>query len=282
MTRWLIPAKTFLVGEYVALSGGPAVVLTTSPCFEVSWSEKTERAFHPNSPAGRFCDDHGLTPHLSWFDPYHGLGGLGGSSAEFIGSFRAYCEINNRPFLIDELLTSYWHYAWSKTGARPSGYDVIAQTMDGCALIHQAEEMASSSDWVFEDIGYILVHTHHKLPTHHHLEQIRLDKLGLLDLHSIAKSAQVSFKSASSSGFIEAVQAYHDVLDKMKLVTPTTQGIIKNLSLETKPLAIKGCGALGADVVLMLIERERVYDLKKVIESKKYTVVATSEDIYRK
>ena len=31
----VIPAKTFLVGEYLALTGGPSIILTTTPCFEL-------------------------------------------------------------------------------------------------------------------------------------------------------------------------------------------------------------------------------------------------------
>ena len=34
--KWRIPAKTFLLGEYAAVAGESAIVLTTSPCFELS------------------------------------------------------------------------------------------------------------------------------------------------------------------------------------------------------------------------------------------------------
>lgn len=282
MRHWRIPAKTFLVGEYVALSGGPAILLTTDPCFEVSWLEKTERAFHPNAPAGRFCDDHGLTNHLSWFDPYHGFGGLGASSAEFVGSFRAYCEVVGRSFVLDELLASYWHYAWSQKGVRPSGYDVIAQTLEGCVLIHEAKKFRKACAWPFSDIGFILIHTRHKLATHHHLENVVLNSPALLELYDIAHAAKAFFEATSSADFVQAVQAYHNALDAMSLITSTTTNMIETLSSEIRPLAIKGCGALGADVILMLVEQERLSDIKNTILSMKHTIVGTSEQIHIK
>ena len=54
MITWKIPAKTFLVGEYAALTGACAIVLTTKPCFsfslqcgDVSTQAFKQNFFHP-------------------------------------------------------------------------------------------------------------------------------------------------------------------------------------------------------------------------------------------
>ncbi|MDX9731027.1 MAG: hypothetical protein RBT63_04590 [Bdellovibrionales bacterium] len=101
--RLSIPGKTFLVGEYLALVGGPSIVLNTSPCFEFEWElEKAtdegmrgiHHPFHINSPAGqwlaRLSDSLGAdipSVTIHFVDPHNGKGGLGSSSAEFFGAW---------------------------------------------------------------------------------------------------------------------------------------------------------------------------------------------------
>nr|WP_256594408.1 hypothetical protein [Legionella pneumophila] len=51
--KWQIPAKTFLLGEYAAIAGEPAILLTTSPCFTLTLTENAKlEGIHPESPAG--------------------------------------------------------------------------------------------------------------------------------------------------------------------------------------------------------------------------------------
>ncbi len=279
MSSWRIPAKTFLIGEYIALSGGPAILLTSEPCFELSLVDDAILPFHPHSPAGRFCVQHQLDRRLVWHDPYGGLGGLGASSAEFVASFYAYCDVYQRSFCLDELLEMYWAYA-SKKGQRPSGYDVMAQTLHACVMIHQTKKQRYVMSWPFDDIGFILVHTKHKLPTHQHLQEARFSDLETSDLYRIAESAWASFEMHSSEGLTQAIHAYHLALGRMMLVAHTTMLMIETLNHEIKPLAIKGCGALGADVVIMIVEQSRFTMVKTVLQEKNYTILATSEKLY--
>ena len=44
-----IPSKTFLLGEYVAMYGGPAMVALTNPCFGMDMTKR----LHPASMAAR-------------------------------------------------------------------------------------------------------------------------------------------------------------------------------------------------------------------------------------
>lgn len=91
--KWLIPAKTFLLGEYAALAGASAILLTTYPCFELTLTSKNNQLseIHPKSPAGVWWQQQHLDHGLIWNDPYTERGGLGASSAQFLASYLASC-----------------------------------------------------------------------------------------------------------------------------------------------------------------------------------------------
>ncbi len=103
--KWLIPAKTFLLGEYAALAGQSAVLLTTSPCFELSLSKEAGlHGIHPDSPAGRWWKENAQSEvGLQWHDPYQGCGGLGASSAQFLGAYLASMYLQKRDIQQQEL-----------------------------------------------------------------------------------------------------------------------------------------------------------------------------------
>lgn len=150
--KWQIPAKTFALGEYVALKGGPAILLLTSPSFVMRVTDPPNRdpspnpnrdregaenllppgsenldlqGIHPNSPAGRFWRAQGFKHGLCFEDPYEGRGGFGASSAQFVGAYRAYCELRGLSFDRETLLSTYQQFA-----TVGSGYDVLAQSVD--------------------------------------------------------------------------------------------------------------------------------------------------------
>lgn len=159
--KWSIPAKTFLLGEYAAVMEESAIVLTTSPCFELSLNHHAELSgIHPESPAGQLWQrkkqgDYGL----SWFDPYQGRGGLGASSAQFIGAYLACSNSLHASPSADDLLNAYFEYAWNGEGLRPSGYDVLAQAKHGCVYINRRKHIIECYQWAFADIGFILLHS---------------------------------------------------------------------------------------------------------------------------
>ena len=202
--KWLFPAKTFLVGEYVALQGGPALVLTTKPCFEVSLEEgNATNDFPVNSPAYNMWqkDLSAYNYSLHWHDPYFGLGGMGASSAQFLGGYYARSYLNNSPILREELLANYLQHAWNGKGIAPSGYDVIAQSMGGCVYIESNTGTYQNYAWPFSDIAFILLHTSKKQATHIYLEN--LAELGSLDkLTDLSKTVCDAFINNNSANFI--------------------------------------------------------------------------------
>ncbi len=280
---WTIPAKTFLLGEYVALQGGPAIVLTTTPCFEVGVSrEQTCSAIHPDSPAGLLWTKSNSDSQLTWYDPYQGIGGLGASSAQFLGAYRS-LGLQQRSKK-DTLLDAYWACSWqAKKGIRPSGYDVLAQDSSGCVYINH-HVVSASYPWPFRDMAFILLHTGDKLPTHDHLQSISSIRLtnAMTSLISTVLSGKEAFERADSTQLIDAVQAYHQTLTLLDLVADRTQKQLACLKRDLDVLACKGCGAMGADVLFVLVPSDRLLTCKERFNLEGWSVLATSNDLYDK
>lgn len=277
---WTIPAKTFLLGEYAALQGGPAIVLTTTPCFEVGLSsEQSTPVIHPDSPAGLFWEKAGIDSQLTWHDPYQGIGGLGASSAQFLGAYWAVTDSQSQQNQ-SALLEAYWACSWQpEQGVRPSGYDVLAQASSGCVYLHGHAEKPMSYNWPFTDIAFILLHTGDKLPTHHHLQAIQLTE-AMTSLTSIVLSGKEAFEQADSTQLIDAVKAYHQALTALDLVAERTQEQLARLMDDQDVLACKGCGAMGADVLLVLVPSHRLLACKKRFDLEGWPVLATSDNLY--
>lgn len=276
--KWLIPAKTFLIGEYVALSKGPAILINTSPFFTLRQNDNPGlEGIHPQSPAGKYWQDHGrVSIGLSWEDPYTGKGGLGASSAQFIGVFTASHEIKNQTFSQDELLNAYFKYAWNGEGIKPSGYDVLAQAQhSSCVFIEKGK--VEKLHWPFEDIGFLLLHTGKKLPTHIHLHMLNFSGAEK-ELETIVHEAKEAFTKLDSQSLTDSINNYHYQLKSLGLVAPHTQKIIEEIN-EPEIMAMKGCGAMGADIVLVLVKRNTLEPLTKSLQKKGYNVITTSANL---
>jgi mevalonate kinase len=279
--KWQIPAKTFLVGEYLAIINGPAIVLATQPCFEMSLVQQDEILdIHPDSPAGQWWLKNKVEPYgLRWKDPYNGLGGLGASSAQFLGAYLATCKIFNQPQNREILLDAYLQCAWSKEGAKPSGYDVLAQTQNQCVFIDKQKNAPISYPWPFKDISFILMHSGQKLSTHYHLKNLILPK-EITQLATIVTMAQEAFKKVDSQLLIEAINKYQENLMRLQLTAPHTIEYIRLLRREPNILAAKGCGALGADILLVVIQNEYLNELIHKFKQEEWTILGTNDNLY--
>ena len=280
--KWLIPAKTFLVGEYAALLGGSAIVLTTTPCFEMTLGdEKTRKTeVHPNSPAGQWwANQQGLGKTLLWRDPYEGIGGLGASSAQFLGAYLASCHLTQCEPNSQDLLEGYHESSWGGEGLRPSGYDVLAQSQHRCVYINRQQGVMQSYDWVFEDIAFLLVHSGQKLATHSHLKQVNLPD-PIHELSTIAESAHAAFENQSSEQLITAVDAYQTALSKRGLAAQYSMEQVQELKLQKHVLTAKGCGAMGADVLLLIVEKHFLEEVSRNLVLNGWNILANSHHLY--
>lgn len=276
--KWLIPAKTFLLGEYAALAEESAIVLTTTPCFELSLSSSTE-GIHPDSPAGRWWQQQNQKQGLAWHDPYAGLGGLGASSAQFLGSYLASCALQQRIPTLDEMLQAYYQCAWTGKGLRPSGYDVIAQSQHGCVYINKKNKMIQSYSWPFKELSFYLIHTGIKLATHHHLQNAALPQ-SIHELANIVEQAKQAFIHVDSQQLIDCINIYQQKLTELNLIAEHSLELIRHLKSYPEILAIKGCGALGSDVLLIITAKNNAKTLQNKLDQEGKKILATETSLY--
>lgn len=254
------PGKTFLLGEYLALMGGPAILLCTAPRFRlrIESSPKSELVgIHPDSPAGKFVARHpayfeNLSLHFE--DPYRGIGGLGASSAQFALCFawqQQRSAISDSDIFL--ALEEYQQVAWDGQGIAPSGADVAVQFKGGICYFHKKTGLLEANTWPFVDSEFCLLHTGKKLATHHHLKE--LDQLNFSDLEGIVNAGLLSLKNKDSRGLASAINQYADSLLAKKLVAENTQIQLQKIHQQAGVLAAKGCGALGADIIFVLLEK---------------------------
>lgn len=276
MTSWQFPAKTFLLGEYAALTGAPALLLTTTPYFELHLTDSNALInIHPASPAGRWWLAHQPQDWgLRWHDPYQSVGGLGASTAQFLGVFSAYHAISKQRFTRHELQFAYRNYAWSGQGQPPSGYDLLAQfTGGGCVYVNGLQQTILS--WPFANLAFILVHTGHKVATHDHLAQLNLTT-DLTELVQLVEHGYHAFQQGNNEQLITTVNAYYTALNRLHLVAPHTQALIKQLRHCPHILGAKGCGALGADVILLLTPTNALMSTEQYLTTSGLRILATS------
>lgn len=279
--KWLIPSKTFLLGEYAAVAEASAIILTTTPCFELSLTNKEGlEGIHPDSPAGIWWSQHGYKDHgLSWYDPYQACGGLGASSAQFVGSYLATCHLQKTTPKLNAMLEVYYQICWSGKGLRPSGYDVIAQSQYACVFINKQSNTVQSYSWPFKDLSFLLLHTGRKLATHHHLQDSSLPT-EIDYLSTIADQAKEAFEQVNSKKLINAINEYHQKLTELSLVAKHSLELINSLKTNPEILAIKGCGALGADILLIITSINDVEALRDKLISNNWSILASQENLY--
>jgi mevalonate kinase len=278
--KWFIPAKTFLLGEYAAVAEASALIITSTPCFELTiTSEAKLSGIHPESPAGLWWLHKNVREGLFWNDPYYGQGGLGASSAQFLGAYLANCHLDNTPPDLNQLLCAYYESSWTGQGLRPSGYDVIAQSQQGCVYINKQQKEIISFDWPFQELEFFLIHTGKKLATHHHLIDTTLPHQ--IDyLSFLVDEAKQAFEHADSNKLITAINDYHQKLSELGLVAEHSLNIINVLKQYPEILALKGCGALGADVLLLITSTTRAAMLVDKLKMQNLKILATSSNLY--
>src|SRR5437773_791580 len=141
-----VPSKSFFVGEYTALNGGPAIIVATAPRFELKvrqgagWLVGIDK----NSPAGQLVKKYALFFNqfdMEFTDPHLGRGGWGASTAQFLAcyallqwqdtaSFESDIE-SEKYFDSHRMLNTYKEVAWDGKGIAPSGADLIGQLKGG-------------------------------------------------------------------------------------------------------------------------------------------------------
>ena len=257
--RLSVPGKTFLLGEYVALSGGPSILAATGPRFVLEATKGTAAgaaAFSSASPAGKFLAK--ASPNLGGWsfrfsDPHKGKGGLGASSAQFALLYafeKGFSSLAPESFDWGALLDDYLACAWSGEGQRPSGADVVAQLCGGLTHFDGREKRARQLKWSFTNLTFTLFRTGAKLATHEHLKRHMLTPTDTL--RESVHDATGAMETGDRELFVRAVREFSENLADAGLTAEATIRLIDDAEAKTGViLAAKGCGAMGADVVAL-------------------------------
>lgn len=268
----MIPGKTFLLGEYVAMFGGPALLALTKPCFELD----NLKRLHPACPASRLWQDKtGKNCDWGLKNPYLGRGGLGASSAEFL---LAYQQLFPGDIDISHLRQIFNKYSNYGKGIPPSGYDLMAQTSQGCVIVESSPLLLHSFPWEFNELGFILVHTGVKLATHEHLKVV--NQINWKPFVPFVEKACEAMQDNNTEAFLSSVTNFSAELYQQHLVAKHTQFLIKDWTSKLPILAIKGCGAMGSDVVAIFSLRENIDYIVYFLKEKSFFVLATNDDLY--
>lgn len=253
------PSKTFLTGEYAVLVGGPALVLNTQPRFEFrakSGGSGLVKGIPTGSPAMGWLKQRNpiwQAWDLEFVDPHEGRGGFGASGAQFLfaHSFTTFLQSSVERAARGLNVADVWNDYQVLTKNTGSGADILSQASGNVALVQtQPQLMAQPISWPFQDLAFTVFRTSLKVPTHLHLGEVDRTKL-----HPLIKPATECVEAATSGAsqpFVKAFKEFGSALIALGLQTEATVEHIRKFEKQSWCLGAKGCGAMGADTILIL------------------------------
>ena len=262
------PAKTFILGEYGVLDGGSAVLINTGPRFRCVFSKDTKAsplAFPKKSPVSQWALSHRedfKDLSLKWTDPFEGKGGLGFSSAQF-NMLYGY-SLMRQGLSLDQISPQKLWRVYREMefeGWVPSGADVVSQWVGGVCLFQQDPLRVRSLTLPLPSIECLIVRTGDRLNTYEHLRDLKLNDVSVLK--ELAQAGVAAMESCNEEEFLRIVNEYGLALISQGFVTENTRSILKELRGFSEIKALKGCGAMGAEVIIVFYKKEGDKNLKE-------------------
>lgn len=116
------------------------------------------------------------------------------------------------------------------------------------------------------------------MATHHHLQEVTLPSQ--IDyLASLVIKAKEAFDLARSHHLIQCINLYAQKLTELNLVSQHSLPLIQSIKSYPETLAIKGCGALGADTLLILTDKRDLQSLKDKVQDQNWLILATEDNL---
>ncbi|UXR63826.1 hypothetical protein EZJ49_12210 [Bdellovibrio bacteriovorus] len=220
---------------------------------------------------------------IQFRDAYAGKGGFGASTAQFLSVYALWLhkELHQqdmeRYLDFKHLLEAYYDVAWNGQGQRPSGADLIGQLKGSLTFFEKRQGLISVKSWPFADLEFHLVHTGNKLATHEHLRTLPVFPThGLESAFALIREA---FDKQQSSLFVEGIKSYAQELQQLGFTCDPTLRLLSEIRQLPGVQAAKGCGALGADVVLVITAHGTAQEFKNYCESKGLSLLSSSDKI---
>lgn len=266
--KFSFPSKTFLLGEYVALEGGPALMLGHAPLFEFAFANSKEAqsfTFHQDSPAGAWADIHEeffANTKIEYLDPHNGAGGFGASTAQFLAVYLYVLSRQNMlrgggtdlSNLQKWAIVEDYRQLFEDEDVPPSGYDLMAQMQKGLTAVHGVQQKTEPVVWPFKDSDILVYKTASKVKTHEHLQDLEISELTLKELTSSVERCLSAIHKKDRADFMEGVKTFAATLQNAGLLAAETAALIQKWNDAEGVLASKGCGAMGADVFVVFVD----------------------------
>lgn len=260
---WSVPGKTFLVGEYAVLAGGSCLGLGTNPSFSIVLNF-AKQTFHPDSPAGLYLRKNNL-PNFShnFINPY-GVGGFGASTAEFIFSYFSNPQASKK---LEDIFAAYLGLYSDRKEQKPSGADLVTQLIGGLSHIDLSggAPKVQRLAWNFKDLDFLIYSTGLKVKTHEHLAS--LDRKICDGLVKPCEDVIAAFKTNESYTFKNALASWSKKLEQLNLTASEALELKSHLESHIPGLLVKPCGALGADVIVIVVAKEQKQSVLSQIEA---------------
>ena len=261
-------SKVFLVGEYAVLFGGNAILLTIEPSFKLKFRESMERGVLKNfinSPAFNFWEQHGhffQKFDIEFEDPYNGTGGFGASSAQYVLLYKLYEMYNCRTVISEQealkkCIDTYKKLPLNK-GINPSGADCAAQYMNRHIFFNSTQQTATPLSWSFPNLDLRVFKTSDKVNTHEHLRNLK--NLDISDMIAPIQNVRQAFDLADENLLIENVNLFFALMIEKDIAFPKTIDLVKQIRSMPFIRAAKGCGALAADVIAIILDKTQTTD----------------------
>lgn len=282
------PGKTFLVGEYLALLGGPAVLISTKPRFQLKIKallSKSQSPFIKESPAGKLWQQHEnffSQFQFEFIDPYS-TGGFGASTAQFV-LLHSFLQMKERVSIDHQLeldwqhmLADYRSLAFNGEGFAPSGADLISMCSGYLTAFERNSGSLRTFSWPFSEYQFLLLKTSSKLQTHEYLKN--LEDQNFLSLKpSVAKVIQ-ALAEENYKNFLQGLKDFRQQLEEKDLVSQQTLRITENLEKSGVVEFAKGCGALGIDVIFVLFKSKDRKKIESIVADQGLLRMADSDNI---
>ncbi len=278
-----VPSKTFILGEYLALYGGAALLVNTHPRFVLKTyhADKPKiTGIHPDSPTYKLLSDYQALLRcyqIDFDDPYDKKGGFGASSAQFLMSYmliKYLCGENisdQSSSFINTMLNDYKRYSFQPKGIHPSGADLIAQFCGALTYYDKKNGIHQSCAWPFPNIGFYLLRTHAKVSTHLHLQS--LSAFPHQQLQNCLAPLLQQIKEGEELEFINTVNQYAKMLEDLNFVSDHTRALLQQIRPINGVVAAKGCGAMGADIILVIVNKTQKDFFLEWAQMHKMTIV---------
>jgi mevalonate kinase len=238
-------------------------------------------ALHPESPGGRVLgkkQNGGIRG--DWFDPHKGQGGFGASTAQYIIALAAEGSLRWEP-RFESLAQMVDDYRRLIDG-RASGADLVSQLCGQCTWWSPKTKTVHINPWPWEELDFHLYRTGNKVKTHEHVEEVTAspDWRTRVDyLTEIAFSGLRAWEESDADDFVEATGRYAFAMNDMDLVCDETRKWLSRIDDMSEVLVAKGCGALGADVILTLLNPQQGPFLKSKMKKLGLEFVADSSSL---